>query len=66
MTQLAQPSFASKMFSSDQKRRGQGLQRVETLTSIGNTQGNKPHIYPHEENKQMIQYEMNLLARANR
>ena len=51
---------------SEQKRRAKGLQRVETLTSMGVTKPQYP-MFPLEDNKKaMIQFEMNLLARVNK
>ena len=36
------------------------------MTSIGTGQGSNPHFIPLEEKQKMIQFEMNLLARANK
>ena len=33
---------------------------------MGTGQGSKPHMFPLEEKQKMIQFEMNLLARANK
>ena len=61
------PAESALATQSEQKRRGaKGLNRVETLTSMGVSKPQYP-MFPLEDNKKaMIQFEMNLLARVNK